>query len=589
MEPLTPPPPPRERRDKPPRAPLAREESNVDEFLVGTNEPVLESPRVRRRSLRRSFTQLMDGAIVDAQGMLAKGGGTLVADDDDIDELVEVYYQNDIEGLLSSSQTEAVKPRFGDVSLKTPVASPPHTRISNDHNGANDQEVYIPLLNGHPVSPPIGASTMRKRLRRWDATSPPQAKPIPGSGRAHTVVAYVKAMIGIYVLYLPHLFALGGAVYSSLILVSVCALSTIGMLLLLDCRALACSASYGDIGASVYGRTGRIAVNISLVLSQLGYCVTYFVFVTKNFAGIFGVSPIVATLAQLAFYAPLSCVRHLHFLGGALLIANLGLAIGLVMSLVTSFLKLAEDGIDDGISLFRPSNCIMIIGSFTSAFEGVGLIIPLQDAMIVSQRPDFPKLLCWCNAGVCSFFLLIALGSYLTFGPDVQTFIIMEMPQTSVAGLIARVAYGIGVMLTYPLQLFPAIKVLESLLLPVVSTQNDDWTYASHNSLHSSEHRRGGSVNCTVTWKRRLSKNLLRGCVVIFTAVLALGAEKVIDPVCGLIGAATLPLALVYPSLFHLKLSRRGMTTFRRVSETCMVILGILLTVLCSIMSLMNM
>jgi amino acid permease len=49
-------------------------------------------------------------------------------------------------------------------------------------------------------------------------------------------VTYIKGMVGTYILYLPHMFAVGGAVATGAILVIAAVLSTVAMLLLLECR-----------------------------------------------------------------------------------------------------------------------------------------------------------------------------------------------------------------------------------------------------------------------------------------------------------------------------------------------------------------
>src|SRR3546814_13804547 len=92
------------------------------------------------------------------------------------------------------------------------------------------------------------------------------------SSTTHAAMLFLKSMIGTFVLYLPYLYSTCGIVTGSIILVVVAVVATLNMLLLSHCydwqRHLGVS-SYGEIGAMAHGRWGGIAVDISILLSQL--------------------------------------------------------------------------------------------------------------------------------------------------------------------------------------------------------------------------------------------------------------------------------------------------------------------------------
>jgi hypothetical protein len=76
---------------------------------------------------------------------------------------------------------------------------------------------------------------------------------------------------------------------------------------------------------------------------------------------------------QVVVYAPLACVRHLHYLGAGMLLANAGLAVGLALTLYAISHRLITEGIADGVVLVNPSKAFMVLGSMVSSFEGYEL------------------------------------------------------------------------------------------------------------------------------------------------------------------------------------------------------------------------
>ena len=121
----------------------------------------------------------------------------------------------------------------------------------------------------------------------------------------------LKAFTGAAVLYLPRSFLNGGLLLGAGTLAAVCFLFTVAMRLLIDCaeRVLAYKTmasassqaqymdqglpklflpSYGDIGEAALGRVGRLLVEVSLAASQLGFCSTYFLFVSANLSEVLG-------------------------------------------------------------------------------------------------------------------------------------------------------------------------------------------------------------------------------------------------------------------------------------------------------------
>ncbi|KAH7467012.1 Vacuolar amino acid transporter 3 [Phytophthora ramorum] len=105
------------------------------------------------------------------------------------------------------------------------------------------------------------------------------------------------------------------------------ALSTFCMLRLVECSSVLLRSrnhhniSYGIVGEKAFGNLGRRAVNVSLVLSQIGFCCSYLIFVEKNIGEVllhaFNVGSSTTTsswtliLLQIPLYTPLASSESL--------------------------------------------------------------------------------------------------------------------------------------------------------------------------------------------------------------------------------------------------------------------------------------
>ena len=94
----------------------------------------------------------------------------------------------------------------------------------------------------------------------------------------------LKSYIGSGVLGLPYAYAQGGMLAAMAGMISVSVMSTLCVFLLLDCKHKLTGRvrTFGDVGFGAMGRTGHIIVELTVVLSQLGFSCAYLIFVSQN-------------------------------------------------------------------------------------------------------------------------------------------------------------------------------------------------------------------------------------------------------------------------------------------------------------------
>lgn len=148
----------------------------------------------------------------------------------------------------------------------------------------------------------------------------------------------------------------------------------------------------------------------------------------------------------------------------------------------------------------------------------------------------FPRILSATLAGITCTYCVVGLVPYLYFagalGKPLQDTITLNLPRVWWSWAITA-GYCLALLFSYPLMLFPAIRIIESWL-------------AYGGVLPPGPASR---------WRR----NGVRALVVVATLAVAVVGSEQLGNFVSLIGAfCCVPLAFVYPALFHLRLVPAG-------------------------------
>jgi proton-coupled amino acid transporter len=161
----------------------------------------------------------------------------------------------------------------------------------------------------------------------------------------------------------------------------------------------------------------------------------------------------------------------------------------------------------------------MFIGTAIFTYEGIGLIIPIQESM--KQPHRFPGVLAGVMVVITFIFLSAGALSYAAYGSTTKTVILLNLPQDDKFVNVVQFLYSLAILLSTPLQLFPAIRIME-------------------NELFT----RSGKYNPYIKWK----KNGFRFFLVMICAVVAWCGADDLDKFVSLVGSfACVPLIYVYP------------------------------------------
>lgn len=406
--------------------------------------------------------------------------------------------------------------------------------LEEEEDRADDEEATIRAgpseLGAHTVADetqPLLKPRSASRSRRRAASVGPHGD----ATVTQAVLMLLKAFVGTGILFLGKAFANGGLLFS-VIMISVVALVSLYSFLLLVRTKFVVSGSFGDIGGALYGPWMRYLILFSIVVSQIGFVSAYTIFVAENLkAFVLAITKCETDwpvqyfiLMQLVIFLPLALVRNLAKLSASALIADAFILAGLVYIISSEISFIGERGIAE-VQIFNPKDFPLFVGTAVFSFEGIGLVIPITDAMREPRK--FPKVLTGVMISLLFLFGGAGALSYLTFGSDVDTVVLVNLDQTSKLTQSVQFLYSLAILLSAPLQFFPAVRILENGLFV-----------------------RSGKQDLRVKWL----KNLFRfGLVAISTAISWIGAAD-LDKFVSLIGSfACVPLCFVYPAMLHYK------------------------------------
>ena len=347
-----------------------------------------------------------------------------------------------------------------------------------------------------------------------------------GASPKGAVLLLLKSFVGTGVLFLPKAFLNGGMLFSSLVLLFVASLSYYCFLLLVSTR-IQVPASFGGMGFKLYGKHMRTLINFSLVISQIGFSSAYIVFVSENLqAFVLAVTDCKTfisikwlILMQMVIFLPLSLYRNIQNIQKIAIVADVFILLGLLYLYYYDIFTLATNhGIAD-IALFNPNDWTLFIGTAIFTFEGIGLIIPIQESM--AQPKKFPSVLGLVMLVITVVFTSMGALSYAAFGSKTKTVIILNMPQDNKFVNAVQFIYSLAILLSTPLQFFPAIEITSKAIFT-----------------------KTGKNNPYIKWK----KNVYRFFMVMFCAMVAWVGADDLDKFVALVGSfACIPLVYIYP------------------------------------------
>jgi len=274
----------------------------------------------------------------------------------------------------------------------------------------------------------------------------------------------------------------------------------------------------------------------------------------------------------------ISFVRNVRKLGPVSVIANVSLTCAFAAT--AAYMLAIFRRPHESIKWVNFATFPVFFGQVTGAFEGIGTVIPIEGSMAENRR-RYP---CYLHISILLLSLLLAgfsITGYLTYGHHTHQ-IITENLQGPIS-VVLQILLFIGVLFTYPLQIYPVIEITEAVFLkyrkyrlskrkqyermssPVADSDEEE------KLITDSEERPAIGVKIK-TWEG----NLIRAVLICITAAVAIVFREMFAFISALTGSIGSSLLLyILPCVFHISLKKRTMSRWIYCKNILIIIFGV--------------
>lgn len=304
--------------------------------------------------------------------------------------------------------------------------------------------------------------------------------------------------------------------------------------------------TYGDVGLYALGPGGKRLVDIAIVVSQLGFCCGYLIYLCKNLnTYVSGVSQQLWLLFLLPPLYFLTLLRHLNKLAIFSLFAQFSNVLALTVVFWFDFSHSEEVPFTPKEFSIKGFPFFFAVAIY--CYEGAGMILSLEESMAEHMRDKFRSIFVCTMGGLTTLYICFGVSGYASFGPHTMDIITLNLPhgQGSIIDFAAvvKICLGVSLFFTYPMMLFPVTHLLDKSL---------GFTSAPHRG------------------------NVVRLVLVAMTG-LVVSAVPNFAVLMSLIGATCCTLlAFILPAAFHLSIFRQRLTRRQRYFDLLLITLGVL-------------
>ncbi|CAG2114919.1 unnamed protein product [Medioppia subpectinata] len=374
-------------------------------------------------------------------------------------------------------------------------------------------------------------------------------EPSTQTSNMQTMMHLLKGNIGTGILAMPSAFANAGILLGTVALPIMGIICIHCMHILINCNQILCqrfgcnNLDYDEVAIKAFSvgpkrlrrlaKSAGVCVTIFLLITQFGFCCVYALFVAENLRQvIIGLSNNgvdlevhIYMLLLLPFVITLNFIKSLRTLSIASAVANLLQTAGLFIVFYNLIQELPNTWERPAIVDIRKFPLYM--GTAIYAFEGIGLVLPLQKEM---REPDsFGGSVGVLNTGmtvVACLYTAVGFFGYLKFGDKVLGSITLNLPAEPLYET-CRLMFALAIFLSYAIQFYVPFNII--------------WPSVQYRFKLKAD-----------TKKTRFVELLLRAFLVASTFALAAAIPR-LDLFISLVGALSSScLALIFPPIIEM-------------------------------------
>ncbi|XP_019780323.1 proton-coupled amino acid transporter 3 [Tursiops truncatus] len=368
--------------------------------------------------------------------------------------------------------------------------------------------------NSEPKSLDDGAKSLSESRSSITSESVRPEEEANGLSIMQTLIHLLKCNIGTGLLGLPLAVKNAGLLVGPFSLLAIGILTVHCMVILLNCahclsqRLQKTFVNYGEAMMysletcpSAWLRThsvwGRYTVSFLLIITQLGFCSVYFMFMADNLQQMVEEAYVTSNTCQprkILVLTPTLDIRFymlaiLPFLILLVFIQNLRvLSVFSTLASITTLWSMAlifeyiVQEIPDPRNLPLMASWktfLLFFGTAIFTFEGVGMVLSLKNQMKHPQQFSF--VLYFGMSLVIVLYICLGTLGYMKFGSNTQASITRNLPNCWLYQSV-KLMYSIGIFFTYALQ----FHVPAEIIIPVVISQaSESWVLFADLSVRT--------------------------------------------------------------------------------------------------------
>ncbi|KAG2649125.1 hypothetical protein PVAP13_1NG087100 [Panicum virgatum] len=324
-----------------------------------------------------------------------------------------------------------------------------------------------------------------------------------GASFSGAVFNLSTTIVGAGIMALPASIKMLGLIPGILMIVLVALLTEASIDMLVRCSHQGKITSYGWLMGETFGQWGRIALQVSVVINNIGVLIVYMIIIGTSttgvhhsgiFEGWFGPHvwnsrPVVLLATTLLVFAPLVSFKRLDSLRYT---SALSVALAVVFVVITAgvaIVRLIEGTVEipklfpeiDGISsVWKLFTAVpVLVTAYICHYNVHSIDNELEDKTQI-------KPIVQTSLGLCSsVYIATSFFAYLLFGEATLADVLanfdsdLRIPFSAVFNDIVRVSYVVHIMLVFPIVFFALRLNLDGLLFPTarhISRDNQRFT-----------------------------------------------------------------------------------------------------------------